>query len=372
MKKLYLNTDNILTLDSSSAQVETYKVRLSLVGEDGTLLKDNNDQDLILLSTGTEPKITFDSTLSKFKATIHLADDTAKQYVRAFWIVTNENDIPVEISGYYPEEISVENSPTDSTQVFDPLIVPAQYFIDSFLGADPSISEELVNAIAAINEKNPDIIKNELLASQDLLEGDIRTKFFKTQFNLDRDWNDEIFYANYWFQQVDWLPLVSVDSYKLIYGNQNIELSNDLASSMKVDKTQGTIEWLPTIVSGNLFTIIISTVSALAISMVAMGERSRIPGLFRIVYTAGMDFPNLPVQKKERIRRLISRHCFCQIMPRIDQLIRETSLSQSIDGASLSRSSGVPDIIKQFKEDELRDIALFQKELGTNIAIAVS
>jgi hypothetical protein len=372
MKKLYLDTDNILVLDSPAINADTFKISLSVVGEDGVVLKDNNDKDLILLSTGESPGLIFDAELTKFKGTIHLAEDIVKQYARAFWIATDANNIPVSIPGYYPEEIAIENSPDDVTQQYEQMIVPASYFIDTFLSAYPSISEELVQIVAEINARNPDIIKKELLASQDFVEADIKTKFFNTQFNLDRDWNDEIFYSNYWFQQVEWYPLVSVDSYKLIYGNQNIELSNDLASSMKVDKTQGTIEWLPTIVSGNLFTIIISTVSGLAVSMAAMGERSRIPGLFRIVYTAGMDFPNLPAPKKERIRRLVSRNCFCQIMPRIDSLMRETSLSQSIDGASLSRSSGIPKIIEQFQKDETRDLAMFRQELGTNIAIAVS
>jgi hypothetical protein len=370
MKKLYLNTDNILTLDATNVNANTFIVRLSIVGEDGIVLKDNDDNDLILSSLGTNPELTFVN--GKFQGTIHLASTAVKQYARAFWVVSDANNLPVSVVGYYPEEITVENAPDDATQVYEQMVVPATYFIDSFLSAYPSLSPELLQVITEINAKNPDIIKRELLASQDLLEADIRTKFFNTQFRLGRDWNDEVFYANYWLQQVDWLPLVSVDSFILEYGNQDIVLSNDLKDSMVIDKAQGTIEWLPTIVSGNLFTIIISTVSSLAVSMVAMGERSRIPQLFRIIYTAGMDFPNLPAQKKERIRRLVSRNCFCQIMPRIDSLMREGNISQSIDGASLSRGSGVPKIIEQFQKDEIRDVKMFQKELGTSISMAVS
>ena len=370
MKKLYLNTDNILTLDATNITADTFKVRLSIVGEDGNVLLDNDGVDLILSSLGDNPELTFVN--GKFQGTIHLASTAVKQYARAFWVVTTSADIPVVVTGYYPEEITIENAPDDATQTYEQMVVPAQYFIDSFLGAYPSISPEIVQTIAEINARNPDIFKRELLASQVPLEIDIRTKFFKTQFHLDRDMYDEDFRHSHWQQQVDWLPLITCDSFTLIYGNNTIVLSNDIKDSIKADTNLGFLEWLPIVTSTTLFAMVISTLSGIAITTFGTDYASRIPGLFRIIYTAGMDFPNLPAQDKEWIRRMVSRNCFCQIMPRIDSLMREASISQSIDGASLSRSSGVPKIIEGFKEDEKRDIALFQKKLGTNVAFVVS
>jgi hypothetical protein len=372
MKKLYLKTDNIYALDCEDANVTDNKLQLSFVGEDGIVLKDNNSNDIILSSIGTSPKITFDGDLKKWKATIHFADTTVKQYARAFWVVTDSNDNPISVPGYYPEELSIENSPSDVTQAYTQMAVPASYFIDTFLADYPSISEDLIQTLKEINERNPDIIRNELLASQDILEEDIRTRFFKEQFDLDRDMYDDDFRQSHWINRPDYYPIISCDSFYLVYGNNQIALSNDIAESIKVDKNLGFFEWMPLVTSTTLFTMIISTLSGLAISSYASDYASRIPGLFRIKYTAGMDFPNLKPQKKERIRRLISRNCFCQMMPRIDSLMREANISQSLDGASLSTSSGIPKIIEQFLKDEARDIAMFEKELGTSISIAVS
>lgn len=372
MKKLYLKTDNIYILDSERASIEDYNLQLSIVGEDGTVLKDDKGNNLILSSFDDVSAITFDADLKKWKVTIHLADTTAKQYTRAFWVVTDASDNPIEIPIYYPEELSIENSPSDATQTYKPMVVPSSYFIDTFLADYPSISEDLIQTLKEINRRNPSIIGNELLASQDLLEEEIRTKFFNTQFNFDKDMYDEDFRQSHWIQQPDYKPLVSCDSFQLVYGNNAILLSNDIADSIKVDKNLGFFEWMPLVTSTTLFTMIISTLSGLAITSYASDYASRIPGLFRIKYTAGMDFPNLPAQKKERIRRLVSRNCFCQMMPRFDSLMREANISQSIDGASLSVSSGIPKIIEQFQKDESRDINIFMKELGTNISFAVS
>ena len=372
MKKLYLKTDNIYILDSSIASIADYKLQLSLVGEDGTVLKDNAGKDLVLSSFDDAQAIEFDTDLKKWKVTIRFADTTVKQYARAYWVVTDSSDNPISIPSYYPEELSVELSPSDITTTYSPMVVPASYFIDTFLADYPSISEDLIETIKEINERNPDIFRNELLASQDILEEEIRTKFFKTQFELDRDMYDEDFRQSHWIQQPDYKPIVSCDSFYLVYGNNAILLSNDIAESIKVDKNLGFFEWMPLVTSTTLFTMIISTLSGLAISSYASDYASRIPGLFRIKYTAGMDFPNLPPQKKERIRRLVSRNCFCQIMPRFDSLMREANISQSIDGASLSTTSGIPKIIEQFQKDEARDINMFMKEIGTNISFAIS
>ena len=372
MKKLYLNTDNVFALDSDDIDDATFKVRLSLVGEDGEVLTDNNGDDLILSSLGTNPELTFDTALNQFKGTIHLADDTVKQYARAFWVVTDANNLPITIAEYYPEEISIENDPASATQTYKQMIVPKAYFIDTFLGGYPSFSKVIVNILAEIEARNPDTLRNILLASQGDLEKQIRTRFFNTQFHLDKDLYDEDFRQSHWLQQPDVKPLVSCDSFILIYGNNDIVLSNDIADSIWVDKNLGTFEWMPLVTSTTMFTMIVSTLSGLAISAYAADYASRIPGLFRIVYTAGMDFPNLPDTDKESIRRAICRNSFMTLKPLIDPIMRERSISKSIDGASKSISGGLDIIIKQFKEDEKEWIALMQKEIGTSISFAVS
>ena len=372
MKKLYLNTDNIFALDSDDVDDDTFNVQLSLVGEDGIVLKDNTDKDLILSSTGTSPALTFDTDLNQFVGTIHLAAGTIRQYARAFWVVTDANDLPIALASYYPEEISIENNPSDATQTYRQMLVPKAYFLDTFLGNYPSFSQTIVNILAEIEARNPNTLSNMLLASQGELEKQIRTRFFKTQFHLDKDMYDEDFRQSHWLQQPNIKPLISCDSFLLVYGNNAIVLSNDIADSIKVDKDLGCFEWMPLVTSTTLFTMIISTLSGLAITAYASDYASRIPGLFRIIYTAGMDFPNLSDPDKESIRKAICRNSFITLKPLIDPIMRERSISKSIDGASKSSSGGMDIIIKQFKEDEKEWISLMQKELGTTISFAVS
>jgi len=372
MKKLYLDTDNIYALDSDDVNNNTFHVRLSLVGEDGNVLTDNEGNDLILSSLGTNPELTFDTELNQFKGTIHLADDTIKQYARAFWVVTDANNLPVILAEYYPEEISIENDPTSATQTYKQMLVPKSYFIDTFLGNYPSFSKTIVSILAEIEKRNPDTLVNMLLASQGELEKQIRTRFFKMQFHLDKDMYDEDFRQSHWIQQPNVKPLISCDSFTLVYGNNTILLSNDIADSIKVDKDLGFFEWMPLVTSTTLFTMIISTLSGLAITSYASDYASRIPGLFRIIYTAGLDFPNLPDPDKESIRKAICRNSFITLKPLIDPIMRERSISKSIDGASKSISGGLDIIIKQFKEDEKEWISLMQKEIGTTISFAVS
>lgn len=374
MKKLFLNTENAYTLDSTAITASTFKVQLSIIGEDGFPLLNAAGNQLIFSNASPQPTGTLPLayTSSKFTATFTLATNTARQYGRAYWLAKTSADVDVLLTGYSPEELSIEPSVIDALQVREQMICPASYFTDAFLGALPSISEQLINIIAELNAKNPDILKNELLASQSTLERQLRANFFLTSHNITRDFYGEEFYANYWLQQVDWLPLHSVDSYKLLYGAQDIELSNELAPAMLPNKELGTIEWVPTSINGTLFTMIISQVSGIAASMIAMGNPSRIPALFRITYTAGMDFPNLDIAKKEELRRAVCRNAFMQLKPRIDPIMREKSLSLSVDGLSRSTSGGLDSIIKQFQEDETKWIASMRMELGTQMYMGIA
>ena len=154
MKKLYLNTDNVFAFDSDDVDDDTFNVQLSIVGEDGVVLKDNQGNDLILLSAGDNPALTFDSELKQFTGTIHFAVDTKRQYVRAFWVATDENDLPIALAGYYPEEISVESTPSDATQTYRQMIVPKSYFVDTFLGSYPTFSGVIVSILAEIEARN--------------------------------------------------------------------------------------------------------------------------------------------------------------------------------------------------------------------------
>jgi hypothetical protein len=114
----------------------------------------------------------------------------------------------------------------------------------------------------------------------------------------------------------------------------------------------GTLEFLPTAIQGNLFTALINGVSGLGISIMNSGSFNRIPFLFRIKYTYGLNFPTLPDAEKEAIRQAIGCHTLIKILPILDPSVRVTSGSKSIDGVSKSQNSGMAALLKTYEEQE--------------------
>jgi hypothetical protein len=103
----------------------------------------------------------------------------------------------------------------------------------------------------------------------------------------------------------------------------------------------------------------------------ADGGYSRVPCLFRIDYTHGLDFPNLSNQERESIRNAVGRRALINVLPKIDPLVRATSESKSIDGASKSKTGGIKDYLKEYKTEDAAWCASMQREYGSGFEIAV-
>jgi hypothetical protein len=167
------------------------------------------------------------------------------------------------------------------------------------------------------------------------------------------------FNTEFWLQQTDWRPIISLDSFKLSYGQDDFPISMDISKYMLVDKKMGTMEFLPTVSPSELYTALITGVSAIGISIIARATASRIPLLFRIQYTHGLDFPNLDPATKESFRNAIGRNCLINLLPIIDPLIRNPS------------TSGLRDLLKTYQEEETRWIQVTQREYGSGVDMIV-
>ncbi len=372
MKQLFLDQANTYFLDAASAtNVAGLTVTLTVVGESGDVLTDNSGNPLRFSTVLPTPSgmlpLTYDGTAKKYKVGFQFNSAINDEYVRAYWAASNSG-VPVDLTGYYPEELSIVRS---MPSVVAPQICSAQYFLDAFLAADEKLDDEYSDAITAFTADGKINLARELLASQGELERRTKLKFFITPLTMERDFYMQEFRNEFWQQQTDWRPVVSLDSFLLVYGGTPIDVSNNIASQMAVDKKMGIIEFLPTVVSGNLFTMLISSISALGATIVARGDYSRVPMLFRIEYKAGLDFPNLSPAQKESIRRAVCRNALINLFPRIDPMVRKGSESLSLDGASRSKSNQITQIIQTYKEEEKQWVSEIMREYGTNVDIAV-
>ena len=373
MKQLFIDQSNALTLDAQFVNKAGIIIALAIIGEDGNALKDSTGAAISGWTNDTGApaelqKVTFDTDLKKYKAVFSFATGTKPQYIRAFWYA-KEGTTAIDLPGYLPEEIQlVTASPSASAQ---PQVLPLSLFESVFLAQDFKMDDDFKEGIRLLMSKNRSEVERELLAAQGRIELKLKMRLFATKDKMDRDYYAEEFRQNYWLQQTNFKPIISVDSYKLIYGSKEILVTPDIHDMMVVNKKMGTIEFLPTAFSGTLFSMMINNVSALGITIMQTGGWSRVPLLFRIEYTHGLDFPNLEASQKEAIRHAVGRNALIELLPRIDPLLRTTSESMSIDGASSSESSGAKDIIKAFREEETAFVDELKREYGMHFDMVV-
>ena len=82
--------------------------------------------------------------------------------------------------------------------------------------------------------------------------------------------------------------------------------------------------------------------------------------------------PNLAEAKKESLRLAVARNALISLLPRIDPLVRKPTESFGIDGASRSVSSGVRDLIKDYREEEAEWVKEIMREYAMHIEIVVA
>lgn len=374
MKRLSVDRANVFTFDGLATPTDALKLYATVTGENGAPLKTETGVELSNISNDAAVPlakllISYNGTTKKYVVAFNLDPATKPQYGRVFWYAT-QGGVPADLPAEYQPE-DVEIAQTFKAIAATTQIMPVQVFLDRFIAADAKMDARYKAAVNAFVATNRGYVAQELFAAQGDLEREIKMKFFATSSHMERDYFSQEFRSEFWLQQTDYKPIISVDHYFLRYGSDNYELTGDLASKMMVDKAMGTIEFLPTSTTGTLFAALLTNVSALGLSLLADGGFSRVPAMFRIDYTHGLDFPNRTNAERESIRNAVGRRALINVLPKVDPLVRATSESKSIDGASKSKTGGIKDYLKEYKEEDKAWIASMLREYGSGFEIAV-
>jgi hypothetical protein len=362
MKRFLIDNQNVLFLDAEHTNKSGLSVTVSIVGEDGSVLKDADGAAL------KDVALVFDDTNHKYALDpLTFQEGTKPQFARLYWIV-KEGDSRLELAApFSPEDVELAEAAGSG----DAEVMPITMFVDSFIASESKLDGDYKRAAEAYVNANPDNVRRELRAAQGNIEQKIKMKLFKAQAKMDRDYYLQDFRAEFWMQQTDFRPIVSVDSYILQYGAKGVNITNDIAEHVVIEKKMGTIEFLPTALSGSLFVALLNNLAGLGVSIMQDAGYSRVPLLFRILYTHGLDFPNLPTGQKESIRQAVGRNALINLLPRIDPLARKPSQSQALDGATRSRTGGVRDLIKDYREEEAEWVKEIMREYGMHFDLAV-
>lgn len=360
MKKIKIGVENTVYFDAQEFNVSGLTVTASVLGESGDVLLNGSNAELKDLATS------FDGDKKKYRLVFTLSETTGSQYAGIYWQTESNLPIPDDFSPEYVE--IVEQLPVGKN-----ILMPVSVFTDRFLRTQANVDAQLKTVLDNFTNQNRDYVQQELLSAQGTIEQKIKMRIFTTKAKMDRDFYSEPFRTGFWMQVTDYRPIISVDKYQLIYGSKGLEITQDIAQHMVVDPRMGTIEFLPTTLHGSLFTALISHVHALGITIAQDGGYNRIPLLFQIEYRHGLwEFPEFTPAHKESMRNAVARHALINLLPRIDPLVRKTSESKSIDGASKSRSGGVSDIIKTYREEEEKWVDEIKREFAMHIDMAVA
>lgn len=365
MKTLIRENTNRVYLDDDNCGVSGYTVTLTVMNESGEYALDANGDAL----SGKSATYDADNT-EKYYVDLTFAMTETSSYIRLFWkVLSNGYQVPID-SAYAPEDCQLSaNVPTVGEL---PEIIPVQLFIDEYLAQLAKLDSDYVRAIAEYAGGNRQAFRNEIQAAQALLENETKVRLFATTETMDCDYYQQNFNTEFWLQTVPYRPLISVDDYKLVYGGSPVNITQNIAQFMALNKAMGTIEFMPTATAGTLFVAMTSSLNAIGATLASMSMGwNRVPLLFRIEYTCGIDYPNLPTHKKAGIRQAVAREALISLLPRIDPQARVLSESSSIDGVSHSQNAGVHDIIKELRSQQARWAKAFMMEYGTHMDITV-
>jgi hypothetical protein len=335
-------------------------IKFSIVGEDGTHLKDSANTDL------KDITLVYNATSLKFEKEITILATTPEQYIRLYFYGTGG---VVVSSIYYPEDAKLEANIGVVTASAE--IVPVQYYIDYILAASAKVNDpNFQTAVQAyIADKNG--IRSFLKSAQDDLEKDAEMYFTERTLTEKRDNFYEEFPSHLWQFQVAYPPLNELVSMQIMYGDN---LVADIGVNLFVhDRMMGLIEFLPLPggSSAGLYTLLLENISGVAITILRGGLLRRIPNMFKATYKTGI-FVGADEFEKEGLRKAISRRAFMDSMHIIDPAGRQGNDSESIDGVSKSRTFRTDKILDKLQKEETEYIKKLQKKYGKTINMVIA
>ena len=355
-EKLHIGKSNRVYLeDTNLSGNNDYTVTLSVVAETGTVAVDALDANLV------DKACTWDATVLKYYYDITFAAATTPGFFRLFWLViTTATGRPVGLQEKNePQAVRVIKYSTFSRE-----LVPVQWFLDHYLHK------------VDISDYPLEEIRESLLVAQGDLENHKCNTFFSPTVITGEvhDYFYERFSSSFWIQQLHHSPLISITSFKIKYGDQEIAtLENDY---VEIDKDLGTVEILPT-QGGYFYTLLSTGLSGMAFNTLA--GWSRIPLFFHIDYQAGLNWDSLNESEKMSIRHAIGREAAINLLPKLDSRMGLSSESRGVDGATESFSYTASAMygqnsaaIEQYQKDQEVWVENFRRKYGKNIFIQIA
>ncbi|MCK9209263.1 MAG: hypothetical protein M0P61_00365 [Ignavibacteriaceae bacterium] len=357
MKTIKKGISQLITLDQTLLGSGKH-VYLTMIGEDGSVIKNSSAADIKDLS------LSYNATSSLYEAAVTVASDEPEQYVRLFFYATDAN---VE-NKYYPEDAKLEAVAGIITTEAE--IVPVQFFIDYVLASSSRLDPAYEAAITAFSEDRAGL-RSYLKSAQDTLEKQCELYFTERTKTENRDNYFEKFSMNLWQIQVYNPPINDLTSVKIKYGNT--ELMGIGVDLFTFDRMTGIIEFLPLPTGGTagLYTLLLGSLSALGLSVLTGGALERIPNFFEVTYKTGLVYAGADPFEVEGIRQAICRRAFLSLVHHVDPAARVVSESESIDGVASSISSGVAKVITELKQDEVSYLNGLRQKYGKNFNVVI-
>lgn len=352
MKKLIIGVASVITLDQTGIG-SGKTVKLTIAGEDGAPLKDSNNLTL------ADIVLTYDGATLKYKtSSITISTGHKTQYIRLFFYST---DTTIS-SDYYPEDAKLESNVLTP----DAEIVPVQYFVDYILAAGSKVDLDYEEAITSYLA-DKDGVRSFLRSAQADLERDCEMFFLPRQWTDKRDNYFERFSIHLWQFQTTFVPIVSLDEIKIMFGQA--EIVNIDKKYFAYDKNMGILEFLPLPGgdSSSMYTLLLQNLSNVAIAVIEGSGFQRIPNMFQVTYTTGLFYDGADAVEKESIRKAVARRAYLDLINYIDPRKRNASESENTDGVQATKSFRLDKIVEELQKDERKFIDSLQRKYAKTI-----
>lgn len=321
IKEIFLNRKVKIFLEDPNINTNNFVVTFSVRDDIGNLVKDNSGTPIIL----DNKPCTYDDQEHKYYCEFALNPDCKGRNYSLLFNITTTQGVLVS-SDFYKQTLIINRE-----NLFR--FVPADVFIRDVINSDLDADNK-----AMIESYPKSAIEEAIDSSTGEIEDELELSLTpRTVENELHDWYRDNMRDTYWMIQAFKWPIISVQSYSLWYGNEKmLELSSEY---MSVQKEMGILEYVPT--AGQPFYIIynagIEASQVLFFNHVSTGDR--IPNVFRVSYTHGLDYMNLPPTEQASIRTAISRRTMINKIASITDEIRKGSEQMAVDGASYAKYS---------------------------------
>ncbi len=333
-------------------------VLLTIVGEDGSIIKDTSANDLENLS------LDFNSATGKYEVELSIAETTPEQYLRLYF---SSEELELD-SEFTPQDAKLTVGFTTAKQE----IVPVQYFIDYMLSSDCKLDPAYKTAVDGYVKNNREGIRSSLLSAQGKLEKKSKLYFTEREIKEEKkDYYFDRFSLHLWQFMVQNPPINELVSFKIQYANNPVAVIDP--KLFVFDRLQGIIEFLPVPGgdSAGLYSLLMSNLSGLALTILTNSNIERIPNMFIVTYKTGLIYNGCDEAEKESIRQTICKRTLRELQPIIDPSVRQGNRTESIDGASSSRSYNNDKIFDRYEKEEEEFINDLRRFYGRNIDMVI-